>query len=174
MGVLDFFRRDASMQNWKFDQVYYTYRTLMYRVAYSILENEQDAEDAVQQAFFSIYKNLEKIFEIKCPKTRSFVVIIVERKAIDILLKKNREACLELDEDIVGISVPLPGDHGLADVMARLPARYREILLLRYDNGFTVNEIAQLLDMTSGTVQRTITRAKDALRRELEKEDVMF
>ena len=72
------------------------------------------------------------------------------------------------------MSIPLPGDCGLADVMSRMPARYREILLLRYDNGFTVNEIAQILESTPTAIQRALTRAKDALRKELEKEDAMF
>ena len=59
MSFLDLFRREDEVRNRKFNQVYHTYRMLMYRVAYSILGNEHDAEDAVQQAFFSILKNLE-------------------------------------------------------------------------------------------------------------------
>ena len=174
MGFLESLKWNNASRDRKFNQIYQTYRVLMYRVAYSILGNEFDAEDAVQQAFFSVFKNLEKISEIECPKTRSFIVIIVERKATDILRNKSRNNHLELDEDLVGLSVPLPGDCGLADAMARMPARYREILLLRYDNGFTVNEIAQILDSTPGAIQRALTRAKDSLRKELEKEDAMF
>ena len=41
--------------------------------------------------------------------------------------------------------IPLPGDHGLADAMARLPAAYRDILLLRYYNGYSVREISSML-----------------------------
>lgn len=172
MGILDFFKVEHSIQSLKFNQIYNTYRTLMFHVAREILGNDQDTEDAVQQAFLSIYKNIDKISEIQCPKTRSFIVIIVERKAIDILRKKKRESHLELDEDIVGVSIPLPGDHGLADALARLPARYREILLLRYDNGFTTKELTQLLDMSYDAVQKTISRAKEALRKELEQENI--
>ena len=174
MSFLDLFRREDEVRNRKFNQVYHTYRMLMYRVAYSILGNEHDAEDAVQQAFFSIFKNLEKISEIECPKTRSFIVIIVERKATDILRNKKRNSHLELEDEVVGIAVPLPGDCGLADAMARLPARYREILLLLYDYGFSVDEIAQVMESTPAAIQRALTRAKDSLRRELEKEDAMF
>jgi RNA polymerase sigma-70 factor (ECF subfamily) len=174
VGFLEIFKRNDAVRDRKFNLIYQTYRVLMYRVAYSILGNEFDAEGAVQQAFLAIFKNLDKISEIGCPKTRSFIVIIVERKATDILRNKYRNQHLELDEEIVGMSIPLPGDCGLADVMSRMPARYREILLLRSDNGLTVNEIAQILESTPTAIQRALTRAKDALRKELEKEDAMF
>ena len=69
----------------KFEQIYTLYRGLMFYIARRILPGEADAEDAVHQAFVSIIENLKKISEVRCPKTRSYVVIITERKAIDIL-----------------------------------------------------------------------------------------
>jgi len=46
----------------------------------------------VHQAFLSILENLDKISNVECPKTQSYIVIIVERKAIDtimVILQKN-------------------------------------------------------------------------------------
>ena len=74
----------------KFEQLYTLYRGLMFYVARRILPGEADAEDAVHQAFVSIIENLKKISEVRCPKTRSYVVIITERKAIDILRSRSR------------------------------------------------------------------------------------
>ena len=66
-----------------FEQIYLEYRGLMYHVAYEILHNEQEAENAVHQAFVKIAENIKKIEDPLCPKTRSYVVTIVEHQAID-------------------------------------------------------------------------------------------
>ena len=60
-----------------FEQIYLEYRGLMFHVAYEILHNEQDAEDAVHQAFVKIAENIKKIDTPVCPKTHSYVVTIV-------------------------------------------------------------------------------------------------
>ena len=73
----------------KFEQIYLTYRKLMFFVARSILKNDADAEDAVHTAFVSIIAHLEKISEINCPETKAFAVIVAECKALDILRSKN-------------------------------------------------------------------------------------
>lgn len=65
-----------------FEQIYLEYCGLMFHVAYEILHNEQDAEDAVHQAFVKIAENIKKIDAPVCPKTHSYVVTIVEHQAI--------------------------------------------------------------------------------------------
>ena len=53
----------------KFEQIYAEYRRLMFHVAYEILHNEQNAEDATHQAFVRIAENIRKIDVPVCPKT---------------------------------------------------------------------------------------------------------
>lgn len=155
----------------KFEQLYTLYRGLMFYVARRILPGEADAEDAVHQAFVSIIENLKKISEVRCPKTRSYVVIITERKAIDILRSRSRLSPEAFEERTYGVELPLPGDGGLADAMSRLSAAYRQALLLRYYHGYTVREMAPMLGRKPGAVQKLLTRAKAALRKKLEQED---
>lgn len=155
----------------KFEQIYTLYRGLMFYIARRILPGEADAEDAVHQAFVSIIENLKKISEVRCPKTRSYVVIITERKAIDILRSRSRLSPEAFEESTRGVELPLPGDGGLSDAMSRLPAAYREVLLLRYYHDYTVREIAPMLGRKPGAVQKLLTRAKAALRKILEQED---
>ena len=143
----------------------------MFYVAMKILHNEHNAEDAVHQAFLSILENLDKISNVECPKTQSYIVIIVERKAIDIIRTNTKIVNINFDETIGGIEIPLPGDNGVADAMAKLPARYREVLLLRYDNGYTAKELAKILDMKKDSVQKLLWRSKNALQKIIEMED---
>ena len=53
----------------QFEQIYLEYRGLMYHVAYEILHNDQDAEDAVHQAFVKIVENIKKLM-IRCVQKR--------------------------------------------------------------------------------------------------------
>ena len=80
----------------KFEQIYLEYRGLMFHVANEILHNEQDAEDAVHQAFVNVAKNMEKIGSPNCPKTKGYVVTIAENKAIDLYRRRKRHQMLEL------------------------------------------------------------------------------
>lgn len=161
---------ETSEDKQRFERLYSTYRGLMHHVAWKLLGSDREAEDAVHQAFLSIIKNFSKISEIDCPQTRSYIVITVERKAIDMLRARQRRAEVDLDAGLRGLEIPLPGDDGLADAMARLPAEHREILLLRFDNGYSVRELEKMLGLSRSAVQKRIQRAKAALREEYEKE----
>ena len=87
----------------KIEQIFHTYGNLMFHVANKILNNPQDAEDAVQQALFAVCQNLEKISDIQCPKSRSFIVTIVERKAIDLYRVKQRSATVSFEEEFINV-----------------------------------------------------------------------
>ena len=66
---------DGDDEKSKFESLYLTYRKLMFHVANGILNDEGLAEDAVHQAFLKILENFDKVGEISCHKTRSYVVI---------------------------------------------------------------------------------------------------
>jgi len=92
----------------------------MFYVAMKILRNEHNAEDAVHKAFLSILENLDKISNVECPKTQSYIVIIVERKAIDIIRTNTKIININFDETIGGIEIPLPCENEVADAMVKL------------------------------------------------------
>ena len=165
---------ETSEEKVRFEELVHTYRNLMFYVANQILNNDHDAEDAVQQAFFAILKNFEKISEIKCPQTRSFVVTVVERKAIDLYRAKNRNTVISFEEEFINVPActedAASGQTDLARALAMLPTRYRELLLLKYDSGYSEQEIAVMCSMTPANVKKTIHRAKKKLEVLLEKE----
>lgn len=153
-----------------FERLYITYRDLMYQIALKVLHNEQDAEDAVHQAFLSILKNIRKFAEVECSETRRLIVVITERKSIDIFRARTRRSVLPYEDELYGVEVSIPEEHGLAHAMAQLPARYREVLQLRFGLGLTTKEIGELFDMTQESVQKLVWRAKQSLQKQLEKD----
>lgn len=151
----------------RFEGFYLLYRGLMYHVAMKLLHNEMDAEDAVHQAFLAILKHFSKIRVVDCPESRAYAVIIAERKAID-LLRERRRWSDEDPEEVPDASFGQPGDGGLADAMARLPRRYREALLLRYQHGYSTSELADLWGVKRDSAQKLLWRAKQALKDRME------
>lgn len=156
----------------KFEIIYEQYKNLMYYVAYRILREERDAEDAVHNAFVRIAEHIEKISEPVCPKTRAFVVLIVERTAINEYNRQHRRRGLPLEEEALGAPEgPEEGD-AVARAIAALPDRDRELILLKHWQGFSDREIAGLMGMKPGAVSRALQRAKEKLRERLREEGI--
>ncbi|HFL3113362.1 TPA: RNA polymerase sigma factor, partial [Clostridioides difficile] len=83
----------------KFEKIYEKYRQIMFYVANKILKDDHLAEDAVHNAFIRIIKNIDKIDEVDSPRTKAFIVIIVERIAIDFYRKRKREKVSDIEEE---------------------------------------------------------------------------
>ncbi len=152
----------------KFEVIYREYRDLMLYIANRVLGDTKDSEDVVHQSFIKLVGVLEKIDEPKSHKTRSLVVTVVERTAIDLYRRRKRENTISLDEEHINVPDTTQIDEAisrsdLAAAIASLPTRYRSVILLRYDHGLTAREIAGLLSMTEVNVRKTIQRAKERL-----------
>lgn len=156
----------------KFEKIYLNYRGLMFHVAFEILQHEQDAEDAVHQAFLNVAENIKIIDKAVSPKTKSCLVTIVERRAIDIYRKKASRKEVSCEE-IYGLSVKYSGSNTLAQCMAKLPARYRQFIVLRYGHGFTYKEVSKLLGITEVNARKLEQRSKEKLMEICKKEGLL-
>lgn len=154
---------ESPREQSKFEIIYNRYKGLMFSVAFAILGNGHDAEDAVLHAFLKIIENISKFSDPECPKTRSYVVTIVENTAINLYRRKRRHPTIPLEDWAEGLTVQYEGSNGLARCMAKLPARQRDILLLKYLHGYTAKEIAKMLDLTPANVSSILQRAKAKL-----------
>ena len=154
----------------KFAAVYTRYRDLMFLLAGRILPDPKDREEAVQEAFFAIAKNISKISDPGSNKTKAFVVIVTEHKAIDIHRKNQRRPTAELREDTAAVSIALPS--GIAKAIAKLPPRERNFIILKYAEGYTNKELAEMLGLTYSGVNSLDHRAKEKLRKLLKEEGI--
>lgn len=147
----------------KFEQVYLKYRQFMLQIANNILKNEQDAEDAVHNSFLSVAKNISKISDLSSPRTRGFLAVITERKSIDILRDRKKHISEELIEDKIGIPFPDSCEHDLSWCIGQLSPRYREIILLKYSQGYSTREISEILGISFDAASKLDQRAKKRL-----------
>lgn len=137
-------------------------RDKLFRIAYSILHNEQDCADALQEALLKAWQNLDKLREPQYFDTWLVRILINECKRIH--LRRRRMPAPALIPDLP------PEDIPLHDALKALDERYRLPILLHYIEGFTLEEIAYLLRIPSGTVKSRMYAGRKALRNLLEEE----
>lgn len=161
---------DGPVQRQRFETVYTACLGRMLALARRYLPVRADAEDAVHQAFVSLAERFTRLERLSPTELEAYLVVVVERKAIDILRRQARQSGVPFDENIPLVT-PAPCGSPLADAMGRLPPLYREALLLRYGYGYSTRETASLLGLSVAAAQKALQRAKQALQAELEQEE---
>ena len=163
---------DSPQDKRKLELLYEKYNRLMYVVAMRVLHHPQDAEDACLTSWEKVIKNLDKIDKIDCQKTKSFLVIIVERPAID-LYRKNQKKNQKVQEMDEFETSPFfckhesgYGESEMMEVFHKIPKLYAEVLILRYVNELGVSEIAELLNIKQNAVSKRIARGIAIIRKE--------
>lgn len=168
---------DTAEDKNKFEQIYQAYHAQMYWAAYGILKNQHYAEDAVSQAFFKMIDHLDHIEHIHSKRTQAYVITIAEHTAIDCYRKIQRENTTTLDEWEVTSEYSEAfshGDNDVASAINSLPVNYAIVLRLRYSQGYSDEEIAQMLDITQENVRTRVKRAKKKLKVILEERGVQW
>ena len=158
----------------KFEELYLQHRQTLYRVAYRILQDPHDAEDAVHHAFVRLVDHMDKVDVRNLPRTRAFLLAVVENAAIDIYRQRKRKSGVRVEE----LCLPEPMPEEIADSIAfdraflKLPVIYSSVLRLKYSHGYSGREIAVLLGLTEENVRQRIYRGKQLLAELLEKEGI--
>lgn len=147
----------------KFEEIYTEYRYLMQYLAYKRLHNKQDAEDAVHQVFVKIAENIQKIEPVS-PKTKRLVVVMIENTVTDMLRKSSRHPNAEYqDEDLTVPALELTEKDLLEQCIWKLPEKQRMVLWLKYHDGYSLREIAEMMGITLIWAQKLDQRAKKRL-----------
>lgn len=179
-------RRFLAGEQGVFHELIRPFERTYYRQAYSILRNEQDAEDAVQQAMILLFTHLDQLKEPERFKQWSMRVVQNEAR---LLLRRRRQNQFEsmeeseTDEQSETFRGPrdfadwrdLPSDVAekqemhkeFSKAMDTLPASYREILLLRDVEQLNVAETMEILGISEASVKTRLHRARLKLREAL-------
>lgn len=164
---------DSPEDKRKIEKLYEKYNRLMYVVAFNILKRSEDAEDVVMETWEKVIVHLDKIKKIDCQETKSFLVIVTERTAID-LYRKNKKrgrvliALPEYEEAPFFATREKKFENvELYHVMRNIPKKYAEVLILHYIQELTGKEIAKLFDMKEDVVMKRLSRGRKLLREEM-------
>jgi RNA polymerase sigma-70 factor, ECF subfamily len=148
------------------------YAGALYRVAYSVLRNPADAEDAVQEAFLRVLRHRETLGEVR--DQRVWLIRIVWNIVLD---RKRRAKTRPETDDVAELARVLPCDGLSAEQIAaaaqhhahvlacveKLPAKEREVLTLSAFEELTSVEIAEVLSITESSVRSRLFRARNLM-----------
>ncbi|NLG81117.1 MAG: sigma-70 family RNA polymerase sigma factor [Bacilli bacterium] len=143
------------------------------RIAYMYLKDRHLAEDAFQEVFIRVYHKWDTFREESSEKT--WIIKIAINVCKDMLKSYwHRNVSFYELEDIYKLSnntndVELAMERkSLLENVLRLPDKYKDVILLYYYQGFSVQEIANILDTTVGNVTSLLSRARKLLKESLE------
>lgn len=162
---------DATHQT-KFEAIYTAYRHAMLYAALKVLKDHSLAEDAVHEAFLRILDQLHKIDETDCHKTRKFLVVIVEHVAYDMYNKRKRrsESFLYEETEEVRTDDAAGEIQHIVRFIKQLPVTYSHLMVLRFVEGLSDQECAQVLNISEPAVRKRLERGRKLLKERLEEE----
>ena len=128
--------------------------------------NYAQAEDAAQESLVRAFFSLKKLR--KPESFYSWLLGIAGRVAKEQFRSwERRRKDSEVAEVLMSDAADSPQEYPLEEAIAVLPETHREVILLRYYEGLSCQEVATRLDMPLGTVTKTLSRAYALLRQEL-------
>lgn len=134
---------------------------MMYRIAWSLLKNNEECNDALQEAVLKAWEKRRTLREESL--FRTWITRILINVCYDTQRKLRRNVPFDADTDI---PIPAP-DPTLALALAALPENLRLPIVLVYSEGMTYAEVADILHLPIATVRGRIQRGKERLRKEL-------
>ncbi len=167
-----------------FDELVVRYRDKVYRLAFRILRNEDDAAEALQDAFTSAFRGLKNF---KAESTFSTWLYRVATNASLMKYRKRRDDHVSLEQsqsaqrDAEPIAIPDWSQQPLEELLdtetrevmeeglRRLPEDLRTVFILRDEDGHSNAEVAEMLDVSVAAVKSRLHRARLALRDRLDR-----
>ncbi len=145
------------------ENIYRDYHDKVYAYAFSHVRTKEDAEDITSGVFVKVFEKLDTFDKSKAgistwiyQITKNTVVDYYRRYRVNEELPEDLPEDSEIDRDI------LSGEtlSELADALKSLPQEQRDIIVLRYYHGNTLQKVAQMMDLSYGVVK---LRHKEAL-----------
>jgi len=177
----------CSEQEEKINRIYEAYKQLMLYAAYQILENREDAEDALQMAMLGICRNASQIDEKASEqKIRSYVVTAAQNAAYSIQRSQVRHCSRDtsLDELHEKAGDVIADERSFIEMLAiqeryrevveairNLPELYREVMFFHYVEEQSIQTIAKRLGRKEDAVRQQLSRGRKMLIRKLKKKE---
>jgi RNA polymerase sigma-70 factor, ECF subfamily len=157
-----------------FEEIFLPHLDAAYNLARWILGREQDAQDVVQEAFARAWKGFPKF---RGEQPRAWLLTIVRNTAYTWINKhaSDEQRLVPFDEKSFSVAIEAaPSELGfdrrsqqLRRALNRLPAEFREVLVLFEMEGWSYKAMATILEVPLGTVMSRVSRARRRLREEI-------
>lgn len=160
--------------------LYNDYEREMYSVAYSVLKNRADAEDAVHETFLRVINNIDRLRTFTCHELKLYLIVMSRNAAYALYNKRTKRGECDINEfyDLdsgIDIEQQAQINAGIAEIaaaMRELSDHDYELLYLHIVKDYKPREIAQLLGLSSDNARQQIHRARIKLIRLLRERGV--
>jgi len=161
-----------------FERIALEYQDKIFRLSFSYLRDRADAEEAAQDVLLRVWKGLSSF---RSESSLSTWIYAVTRNTCLTALRRRSLKCVSLEEPEAYRQTErraldqwlMPEKPRAADLLNRLPAKYRQAVALFYMQEKSYDEVARMLDIPVGTVRTYLFRARKSLAEELVRERVM-
>lgn len=143
---------------------YYSYKTILFRIAFSYLGNKHDCEDILQEAFIKLCFHAPN-FPSDEDEKRWLIRITINlcKNQMKSYWNRNITNIEELRESVTG-----PVDSEILYEILRLPEKYKRIIQLYYFAGYKIAEISDFLKISESAVKMRLKRGRGLLKIEME------
>ena len=152
----------------KFELLYAEHESCVLRITYNILGNQHDAEEAAQDAFLTLAKNIRKLDLCEKARTKSYVCKTAESAAKMLYRKRKTLPEIESVDDYESIPSDMQFEQDdsavLLQYIARLPSAERDTMILYYVSKMDIQAIADALYITVSAAKGRLTRGNKALK----------
>ena len=166
-----------------FATLYERHAPSLYRLAYSVLLVEQDAEDVLQESLVYAFRNLRR-YDVERGAFRTWLYTITISRCRNARRRKWLPTVALTNLLNVGIEPPTPESESpealaaweelrsaLAAALRTLSPRLREAIALRYGQGLTYREMAEVMDCPQKTAESRVRLAHESLRKAMSPAD---
>lgn len=159
-----------------FQNLVFPVKNKLFRFAYRLLGSSDDAKDVVQEVFIKVWNGREQLNEIQ--NLEAWCMRITKNMSLDRLRQQQRRPTDPLEN---GMSVrhetmsPLEKTEmgesmkRIEDLMAVLPEKQRQVMHLRDIEGYSYQEIVEILEIDMSQVKVNLFRARNTVREKLQK-----
>lgn len=151
-----------------YEEIVKTFTISVFRAAYSVCRQIQDAEDITQETFLA--------FCLKPPDTedpeyiKAWLLRTAMNKASSLTRSFWRKYRTSLEEAPEPSFIPDENSSALLEAVFSLPVRCRKVVHLHYLEGYSIKEIAAVLNISEGTVKTQLYRGRALLKQKLKEE----
>lgn len=156
------------------------YSKLVYKICYDMLRNSLDAEDITQEVYINLYSNFSRYSDLPENELKNIICKIALNKCKDtfkskakkledmttdnVLLLENYIDNNDIEQEIIKIE----NKEMIDKLISSLKDPYRKILYYYYIEEYSLDEIAERMNVTKGTLKMQIYRGKNILKEKLE------
>ena len=149
-----------------FEMIIRTQSRALFAIAYGILQNREEAEDAVQDALVKAWKSRWRVRDPE--KFPAWLCMIARHRARDVFRKRRTVPLpVEIESVVLDPSDPSALDQQLHSALAALPELHRAAISLRYFEEMDYATIENRLGLTNGSLRGILGRALATMRKQL-------